>query len=74
MDTNQGTPKTIEEAILNGLREHLQFTKDSEDQLIRAIKTHVRDFMAQKAFHKDQNVAANYRSFYFKVFNLTEEK
>lgn len=68
---NKGTPKTIDEAILNGLLDAGKH--EAHTVQIEFIKTHVRDFMAQKAFHKDHAVAANYRSFYYKIFNLKEE-
>jgi len=45
---NQGTPKTLEQAIANGRREAAQKPHLDADQV---IANHVQDFQAQKITH-----------------------
>lgn len=83
MNSTQGTPKTIDEAIENALNatEILRMNtiirsnfdaNELELGIKNTIKTHVRDFISQKAFSKDQIAAYHYRQLFYKIFNLKE--
>jgi len=75
MKPDKGTPKSIDEAISNGLTEMLSNTKAriGLEADVKIIKAHIRDFMAQKAFHKDETTARHYRELFYKVFSLNKE-
>lgn len=78
MDETKGTPKTIDEAISNAYHEWVMRNLDSNTKVlsrldeINIMKTHIRDFVAQKAFHKDETTAQHYRELYYKIFGLKE--
>jgi hypothetical protein len=57
MKTTKGTPKTIEEAIANGL-EQLGIGKPTP-LAINLVKQHIRDFVAQKATCLDDDKKSN---------------
>lgn len=44
--TSLGTPKSLTEAILNGMRD--SFDQVSQKEKIRVVREHVKDYLAQK--------------------------
>ena len=65
MHPTKGTPRTLEEAIRNGLEEYGFI---NNEKIIQALIPHIRDFMAQKAIHKDYTVDAAFKIYFRKVF------
>lgn len=61
----KGTPKTIEEAIANGLEEYGFY---NNDKIAMFVVKHVKDFLAQKAFHRDEDIEKGMRELFDKVF------
>ena len=45
-DDSQGTPSSLEAAVLNGLRD--SYTRTSQEAKVDIIKRHVKDYMVQK--------------------------
>lgn len=63
---NKGTPKSLEQAISNGLEEY-GFVNNSK--LTGYVLKHVRDFISQKAIAKDLATDQTIKKFFYKIFN-----
>lgn len=63
---SKGTPKTIEEAIANGLEEYGFY---NNDKIAKFVMRHVKDFIAQKTCHRDEEMEKGMLELFNKVFN-----
>lgn len=75
MKTTTGTPKTIEQAIDNALTEALEewghdfiYSDVSGQALIRMMKDHLREFIANKATSLDQDKAPHFIELFERIF------
>ncbi len=63
-----GTPKTLTEAISNGLNEGIGKT---HPEVVISIELAVRDYLANKAFSRDLELDRAFKIFFDKVCNKT---
>lgn len=78
MKTQKGTPKTIDEALENAMEDAVEnrslnlLPPDSptyKKLLLKCMRLHIRDFMAQKACSKDDATADARIEYFQEVFN-----
>lgn len=62
----KGTPKTIEEAIANGLEEYGFY---NNDKIAKFVMKHVKDFMAQKVHNREEIIEKGMLELFNRVFN-----
>ncbi len=64
---NIGTPKSLDEAIQNGLEEY-GFVNN--EKIVKVLIPHIRDFLAQKCIHKEEKIDSSFKMYFEKIFGV----
>lgn len=75
MNSEKGTPKTFDEAVGNAFEQILSIplsdtNSENLERFQLIMKKHLRDYISQKCFHREEFIARNYRELFYKIFNV----